>query len=240
MKRLLQVSVLMSLLVLSLSAGVAQERERAATPQRPSFSNNAGTTYPRSVELEAGFSIDEDLVDTPTILKYGFTDNLEGFFAVSPFVRREIGPFSDTEAFERATVGVKYRLQDPGAGIPALAIQVSTTEFENFAFFGIYTQELQTYTLDANVGLTFNGGTTLTGIATFSRTLNPQIGVFGEAVLENNFDRNDLVVLLGAGGSLSQNPLYVWDAALHLGLLNAGFTIRLQLGLTANLGLLQP
>ncbi len=231
--------VLFALGVLYGGDAAGQTRQRAATPQRPSFSNNAATTYPRSLELETGLSVDDELFDTPTLIKFGFTGDLEGFFGVSPVVRRDFGTFSDTEAFERASVGLKYRLQDLGVGIPAIAVQISSTEFQDFSFLGIYSQEFPSYTLDANLGLTFDGGTTLTGIATFSRTLSPELGVFAEALLENNFEHGDPTLLVGLGGSLTRNPLYVWDAALHIGVANAAFDVRLQVGVTANLGVLQ-
>ena len=73
-----------------ISAAVTDD-DLAANPYRPSVGSPASLPVPGYFEIEAGFNresaTDSRLYNTPTLLKYAFTDRIGVTFGISPWLR---------------------------------------------------------------------------------------------------------------------------------------------------------
>lgn len=168
----------------------AQEfEEKKATPQRPSFSTNAFTTFPGAFELESGIGLSDEQFDTQLTIKYGAGLNVDLFVILNPYLRLRNPEILDSEFFETGIaeglgdtyIGGKYRFWTNFYEEKRLAVQLyvkiptareieyipigglGTGETDFFSLF-IYTDATEKYQLDLNFGLTFAGKYWISGL----------------------------------------------------------------------------
>jgi len=146
------------------SSGGQTNQEVAATPQRPSISTSTTTTYPGWLELEAGVSFDEHVLDSPTVLKLGATRNLELFAGLSPLVNVSNGG-SETGLGD-VFIGGRLRFKDGSQSSPSVAgqfsIKLPTADEErslgsgevDYNFLFILAHALGEFGVDINAGIT--------------------------------------------------------------------------------------
>lgn len=225
-----------------------QNPEVTSTPQRPTNSFSTTTTYPGWLELEAGLALDEHLFDTPLLLKYGLNKNTELFLGFSPLVNRSNG--NSETGFGDLIIGGRHRFKEGNETEPSLAGQVAIklpTADESkglgsgevdYHFLFILNHVINEVSLDINAGLTFagipNGGTDeqFLGIVTLSRGITKRSSGFIELLFNRSFERGETVFLTSFGGNYSVTPRLVLDSSINLNIENAGFDIRLLVGLT--------
>ena len=161
----------------------AQEfEEKKATPQRPTFSKNAFTTFPGAFELESGIGLSDEQFDTQLMIKYGAGLNVDLFIILNPYLRLRNPEILETEFFETGVaeglgdtyIGGKYRFWMDFYEEKRLAVQLhvkvpTAKEIEyipigglgtgetDFTGLFIYTDATEKYQLDLNFGLTLAG-----------------------------------------------------------------------------------
>ena len=109
-------------LLLTASACVAvHDGSNPVSAQRPTLSSDTATTVEGTFELEMGVSWDPDeLVDTPSSLKYGAGPSTEVFLGWSPYLDNELT--GDTGIGDLA-IGVRHRFQQETDSLPSAAVQ---------------------------------------------------------------------------------------------------------------------
>ncbi|MFQ5750810.1 MAG: transporter [bacterium] len=225
----------------------------SATPQRPSFSTNTSTTYPGWLEFEFGITADEHIIDSPLVLKLGFTTNTEFFVGISPLVRVSNG-VSET-GFGDVAIGARTRFRDGKDNSPSFAgqfsIKLPTADEDrglgsgevDFNFLVILSQIFEDFGVDLNGGISLIGTPAaghdahFLGILTLSKTLAPKVSGYAELFLNHNFASNDktedaATFIASVGASYSVSPRLVLDAAINLNISNAPFDIQVLWGVT--------
>ncbi|MFQ5603238.1 MAG: transporter [bacterium] len=218
------------------------------TPQRPSFSTNTGTTQTGWLELEAGVTVDEHLLDSPLLFKLGAARNLEIFMGLSPLVHISNG--QSNTGFGDLIAGGRLRFVQGSENSPSFAGQFAIklpTADENkslgsgewdYHVMLIVSQPLGKFNLDLNGLMTFAGMSgggrdeQLTGIANFSRALSGNLSGYAELFINHTFEFDESTVMAGVGASLSLSPRLTLDAALNLNVTNAETDVQLLTGLT--------
>lgn len=225
-------------LVTSVCSLSGQENDEvAATPQRPSFGTSAATTEKGWFELEAGISADEDVFDSPLLLKIGAARNLELFAGVAPVVGsgREI---------ETISAGSRWRFRNGGPGAPSLAGQVSITTFRSdfaekidTAFLFILSHVVEEVAIDFNAGLNLpdSGGEQIIGILTLGKPIGSKFGGYAEIFATHSFEQDEQIFIASFGASYAVTPRLVFDSALNLDISNAGFDFQFLVGATSTL-----
>ncbi len=229
-----------------VSTSRAQSNDQvSATPQRPSFSTSASTTHPGWLELEAGVSIDNQLFDSPLLLKIGVLKNTELFVGLSPIKNISNG----SSGFGDVAFGGRLRFKEAQTG-PSLAGQFSiklpaadsdkalgSGEID-YSFLLILSHAVGDFGLDLNSGVTFagmpGGGTDeqFSGIVTLSRPFTNKLSGFGEIFLTRSFESDDTIWIGAAGASLTLTPRFILDTAINFNLSNAAFDVQLVAGAT--------
>jgi hypothetical protein len=156
--------------------------EKKATPQRPSFTTNAFTTYPGAFETESGVSSSDESLNTTVKIKYGAGLNLEIFVAFTPYLRlynpdtlgyewikKGVGEgIGDTYVgaryrfwtnfYEEKMLAVQLHAKIPTAKkivwIPTGGLGTGETDFTGFL---IFTNTKEKYQFDMNLGVTLAG-----------------------------------------------------------------------------------
>lgn len=155
---------------------------KKATPQRPSFTTNAFTTYPGTFENESGMSFSDESFDTNLKIKYGAGLNLEIFVGFTPYlqlyhpdtlgyswIKKGVGEgMGDTYVgaryrfwtnfYEEKMLAVQLHIKIPTAKkivwIPIGGLGTGETDFTGFL---IFTNVKEKYQFDMNFGITLAG-----------------------------------------------------------------------------------
>jgi len=226
----------------------------AATPQRPTLSNDTRTTAKGTVEIEAGLAIDPgDALDTPITAKAGIGDRTEVFVGWSPWQWYD-APGSDLQGASDVVLGARHRFVEGNEDKPSFAVQaavkaptanneVGSGEWDVFGA-GILTGQVESieWTGFYQLGLLGEPGS---GVdlrhdlaAAVSGKIDAQWGWVGElaGIFVPEWDY-DAVFATGAF-TYSPRPDLVFDVGLVRGLSSDAPDWVLQFGVTHNLGVL--
>ncbi len=94
-----------------------------AAGQRPTFTTSSATTAAGTWEIETGLLVDpEDLIDTPTTLKYGYDERTELFTRLSPLLHVSSG---DHTGLGDLVIGARRRFVDATDEHPSFGLQAA-------------------------------------------------------------------------------------------------------------------
>lgn len=249
-------------LVLGLAAGFSScvvVGSKPATPQRPTFSNNTGTTAVGTFETE--FGIDDDWQGdrsegprtTMVTAKYGLTEFSEIFIAGLPYV--EIQTPTGRETGESETrVGMRERIWEAEDGSVSFALQGEVEIPTGSTTDGLSSGETDFYAsaiLSGDTGLwgwtafVQHGRVDLPGLdrkgqdafaLAIDTPLDDQFSAFAELAYVRFRGINAHPKFGTAGIAWAQDPALVWDLSVVRRINNDGPGTRVQFGATVNWG----
>lgn len=243
------------LTILGSLVGCAGGGQRiAATPQRPTFSNDTFTTAKNTFEIETGVAVDPgDELETAVTGKVGVTDHADLLLTWSPHLVLE-RPGRDARGQGDVFVASRVRLREDEDGIPAVALLgtvkiptasdrrgVGSGELDAL-FTGIVTKQIDAFSITANYQLGFlgepgDGGFDLQhAFAIAAGTgLSDRVGVFAEVAGVFVHEQDVESVFTTAGLTYTPTPSVVLDAGAVTGLSSDAPEFRLFVGATINL-----
>jgi hypothetical protein len=217
------------------SGCVAPGSQPVATPQRPKFSSNTNTTFPGSVEIEAGGEYDRyDRQEVPLTVKYGVTEGLEAFVGRSVFRHDRLdGP--DSRGQSDTLVGTRFRIFEDADTNTSAALRAAVSvpngsstkgySSEEYDWFlaAIYdgTFEGWAWTCFYQLGLLgepAGGGRDRTNAIAFaaSHNIGGDTSFFAEiAGIRDRVDK-DYPIFATLGLTFAEQPTRVWDVAVRV------------------------
>ncbi|MEQ8768755.1 MAG: transporter [Planctomycetota bacterium] len=244
------------LAIVLVACEVVHDPETQVTPQRPTYSSSTTTTAYRTLELEAGLSVDpNDSVDTPTTWKYGAGSATELFVGWSPY-RHLDREGADGHGPGDLSIGTRHRFWEETSGRPAAALQLATKlptgsqsqglssgevdffaagilskDFEAISLTGFYQLGVLGEPDDSEVDL--EHGLALAAGAPIVKELSAFAELAAIYDREQDFDS----VFTTWGLALAVGPGLVLDAGAAFGLNHDAPDFQLLIGLTFNPGL---
>lgn len=184
--------------VLLLSALPAVAQEESIVADRPGLADGATTMSRGVAQLEAGVTVDADLLTLPALLRYGITDRLE--------LRIASDVISDEGDLAPISAGFKLRLRDGSLPLSLIASvqppsgggSLRTTELESEARLVSDIALAEGLSLTPNIGIAFAAGGDAAGI--LAATLEREMGAFLPFVdFETTFGNGDTSMIADAG-----------------------------------------
>lgn len=215
-------------------------QEIASNPTRPSAADNGFLTAPGYMELEIGWTGEENFWSIPALLKVTPLSNLELGFLMSGIVNHyNFEGISETKAGDFG-LQLKFQLySNPGTAIAILGrAEFLDNDFQRFTAFTAWSFVRTLFQVDATVGgvfhsKSFDGANSFIYAVAAAPRLDGDAGIYIEIFGESNETAKPIYADIGV--SYAVTPRFVLDAAYFIGLNDDAANWQVQIGFTATL-----